>query len=381
MDEEAIDKIKILVVDDDTFIREMIEDALSGHYQIISAESGADALMLAETERPAAILLDVELPGMDGYETCRRLKEIDSTAGIPVIFVSGHDRIEDRLKGYEAGGEDYVVKPFELEELEAKVGHLLRLLSERGSLKEMADYAGRTAMTAMTSLGELGALLESLKNFNACSDYQTLAKATLAGLTHYDLQGAVQIRVPDETLTFTSQGEATPLEESVITHMAGMDRIVQFKSRLSISYDHISLLVNNMPVDDPDRCGRLRDHLAMLVEGAEVRAQAMLAGIESQRRGKAIEQAIKRITETLSEIDSAQRQSRIATGMEVNNFTDKMEQAYISVALSEPQETFMAKIVSEGLDSILNAQSAEIDVQDKLTTIIHELKAISGSKA
>lgn len=381
MDEEAIDKIKILVVDDDTFIREMIEDALSGHYQIISAESGADALMLAETERPAAILLDVELPGMDGYETCRRLKEIDSTAGIPVIFVSGHDRIEDRLKGYEAGGEDYVVKPFELEELEAKVGHLLRLLSERGSLKEMADYAGRTAMTAMTSLGEMGALLESLKNFNACSDYQTLAKATLAGLTHYDLQGAVQIRVPDETLTFTSQGEATPLEESVITHMAGMDRIVQFKSRLSISYDHISLLVNNMPVDDPDRCGRLRDHLAMLVEGAEVRAQAMLAGIESQRRGKAIEQAIKRITETLSEIDSAQRQSRIATGMEVNNFTDKMEQAYISVALSESQETFMAKIVSEGLDSILNAQSAEIDVQDKLTTIIHELKAISGSKA
>lgn len=379
MDEEAINKIKILVVDDDTFIREMIEDALNSHYQIIAAESGADALMLAETERPAAILLDVELPGMDGYETCRRLKEIDSTAGIPVIFVSGHDRIEDRLKGYEAGGEDYVVKPFELEELEAKVGHLLRLLSERGSLKEMADYAGRTAMTAMTSLGEMGALLESLKNFNTCSDYLTLAKATLAGLTHYDLQGAVQIRVPDETLTFTSQGEATPLEESVITHMAGMERIVQFKSRLSISYDHISLLVNNMPVDDPDRCGRLRDHLAMLVEGAEVRAQAMLAGIESQRRGKAIEQAIKHITETLSEIDSAQRQSRIATGMEVNNFTDKMEQAYISVALSESQETFMAKIVSEGLDSILNAQSAEIDLQNKLTTIIHELKAISGS--
>lgn len=94
----------ILVVDDDAFMHEMYAEALNKNYHIIPAENGADALMLVQNERPDAIILDVEMPGIDGYETCRRLKQTDAMADIPVIFVSAHDKIEDRLKGYEAGG-------------------------------------------------------------------------------------------------------------------------------------------------------------------------------------------------------------------------------------------------------------------------------------
>ena len=368
------DKTKILVVDDDSFMHEMFAEALGENYHIIAAESAADALMLLKKERPSLILMDVEMPGMDGYEACRRFKDMDAMSGVPVIFVSAHDQIEERLKGYEAGGEDYVIKPFIPQELEAKVAQLLKATAERTSLKEMANYATSTAMTAMTSMSEMGALLESLKHFNACQDYKSLADAILAGLSLYGLQGAARILFKGGELTRTNQGDATPLEMSVISHMAGMDRITQFKSRMSITYTHAALLVNDMPVDDPDRCGRLRDYLAMLVEGAEVRTQGIMVALESQRRGEAIEQAVVRVTTALNEIDATQRHNRAEMRMAFSALTDEVEKALLRVAMTRDQEDYLSGIIGRGIENILNVQSAETDLQNKLSTIIKELK-------
>ena len=119
---------------------------------MISVETGEDALMASKAWKPDLIIVDVEMPGVGGYQTCRRFKLMDETAGTPVIFLSGHDQIEDRLKGYEAGGDDYLTKPFDPLELKAKVLHLLARSAQRGELKSMADFATSTAMTAATSV-------------------------------------------------------------------------------------------------------------------------------------------------------------------------------------------------------------------------------------
>lgn len=373
-------KPDILVVDDDDFMHEMYAEALNKNYRIIPAENGADALMLVQGERPDAIILDVEMPGMDGYETCRRLKKTDAVADVPVIFVSAHDKIEDRLKGYEAGGEDYIVKPFDPQELEAKVAQLLKAVSERGALKQMADYAASTAMTAMTSISEMGALLETLKKFNVCNDSKALIDAVLQGIALYGLKGAVQIRTPEETLTRNNQDSASPLEIFIINHMAKMERITQFQSRLCITYPGVSLLVHDMPLEDADRCGRLRDHLAMLVDGAEARILGIKAVNESRQRGKAIERAVESITETLKAIDSAQRQSQVATKLAFSALIDQIEKAIIKVAPTEAHEKFLIDIVRNGIEKIMYAETSEFDIQDKLTTIICELKGMMEVK-
>ena len=370
-------KNRILIANADAITRKMIEGVLNERYSIVLAENGEDALMLVQTECPDVIVLEVGMPGMDGYETCRRIKEIE--AAVPVIFVSALDSNEERLRGYEAGGADYITKPFYPPELEAKVAFLIWMASERASLKEMANYATSTAMTAMTSMGEMGSLLESLKNFGSCTDYKTLATTMLSGLSQYGLSGATQIRSAEGALTINHQGEATPLEVSVIGQMAGMGRIMQFKSRMSIAYPHVSLIVNDMPVEDADRCGRLRDHLAMMVEGAEVKFQGIETAIESQKRGKAIELAVGRISDALKEIDSHQRQSRLQTRMAFTALNDDLEEALLSVALTESQDEYLSAIVRDGIEKIINAQSAETDIQNKLTTIINELKEISGA--
>ena len=370
----------VLLIDDDDFIHELVNEALADCCILHSVESGEDALMVTNEWRPDLILLDVELLGMDGYETCRKFKELEITSQVPVMFLSGHDRIEDRLRGYEAGGNDYLIKPFDLLELKAKVTHLLALESGKGELKSMADFASNAAMTAMTSMSEMGSLLESLKQFNICEDIQSLTQTVIDGVTAFDLHSVVRISTPTERLILTDHGAATPLESSVVEHMAEMDRIVHFKSRMSINYEYVSLLISNMPANDEERCGRLRDHLAMLVEAADVRVKGILSMQESRMRGVAIERTVERITAALRDIDADQRKSRMNTSLAVDEMIENVERALMSIALTEVQETYLSSIVRSGIDKIACINSDEIDLQNDLSEIINELKASLSRK-
>lgn len=366
---------RILNVDDDNMMREMAVDILGGAFRVLTANSGEECLNLLREGPVDLILLDVEMPpGIDGYETCRRIRKDDALIAIPVIFLSGHDRIEDRLKGYEAGGDDYVIKPFDPVELESKIRTLLRLHAERKQQKEMANHASKAAMTAMTSLGEMGALIETMKRFSACTTLGTLADACLEGLGAYGLHGAIQIRPNAEPLTRDENGTASPLLASVIGHMTGMDRITSFKSRMSITYDHVSVLVNDMPLDDPDRCGRLRDHLAMLAEAAEVRIRSIMLA-------DALDTAVEKLTITLSAIDAAQRQSRMEINLGLNALDETLAKTYVHLGLTTSQEDLLTGIVREAIDKMLESESASIGIQDKLSTLVRELKELAGGSS
>lgn len=351
---------QIINVDDDAMVREVVEEMLGGSFRVLTACSGDECLSMLEEAKPELILLDVEMPGLDGYETCRRIKATPELVDLPVLFLSGHDALEDRLKGYEAGGEDYIIKPFDPVELKSKIRNLLRLRRERDQQEEMASYASSTAMTAMTSLGEMGTLIETMKRFNAC----------LGGLGMYGLHGAVQIRTPSETLTRVEDGTAAPLVASIIKHMTSMDRITSFRSRTCITYDNISLLVNDMPEDEEERYGRLRDHLAMLAEGASVRVQAIVLATTVTR-------VAGNLTQTLDAIDAAQRENRVAVSLGLNAMNEDMARAFVSLGLSAEQEDFLSNMIQQGIDKILSTQSSGIDVQDRLSVLIRELRGVT----
>jgi DNA-binding response OmpR family regulator len=110
--------MRILVADDDPVILRLLQVnfALEG-YQVDTAARGEEALDKAKEHHPDVILLDVMMPGLDGWEVCRRLKEDQATSGIPVIFLSARAQDQDRRRGYELGVAAYVTKPFDPGEL------------------------------------------------------------------------------------------------------------------------------------------------------------------------------------------------------------------------------------------------------------------------
>lgn len=119
---------KILVVDDIDENRRLINLILRhAGYEIIDASDGEDAIKQAQKFLPDLILLDIVMPEIDGYEVCARLKKDGRTIGIPVIFLSAKTETEDKIKGLEIGGVDYITKPFNKEEVVARVRSQLKI--------------------------------------------------------------------------------------------------------------------------------------------------------------------------------------------------------------------------------------------------------------
>ena len=131
---------RILVVDDVEPNVRLLEAKLTlEYYQVLTACNGATALQIASDERPDIILLDVMMPGMDGFETCRRLKADPVTRHIPVVLVTALDGREDKIKGLDAGADDFVTKPIDDVILFARVRSLVRLKSVMDELREREE--------------------------------------------------------------------------------------------------------------------------------------------------------------------------------------------------------------------------------------------------
>ncbi len=138
----------VLAVDDDPGALEALSEALGAlGIEVHKASNGTSALILAQEEQPDVILLDVMMPGLDGYEVCQRLKEDPETRLIPVVFLTGHGSREARLQGLEVGGTDFLFKPCDLVELEIRVRNLVafrRLTLELDSAEQMVFSIART---------------------------------------------------------------------------------------------------------------------------------------------------------------------------------------------------------------------------------------------
>src|ERR1051326_3140664 len=111
---KSLDDCRILLVDDSKTNIEILVAGLKTGYKLSVALSGENALQLAERVSPDLILLDINMPGMNGYEVCRRLRARPETSEVPIVFVSALNEVGNKASGFEAGANDYITKPFDL---------------------------------------------------------------------------------------------------------------------------------------------------------------------------------------------------------------------------------------------------------------------------
>jgi len=150
---------RILIVDDTPMNVKLLEGILAGHgYAVSTAPSGPVALERVREERPDLVLLDVVMPEMSGYEVCRRLRADEPTRLLPVIMVTALDPVQERVKGIEAGADDFLTKPINQPELVARVRSLLRVKSLHDELAELNRTLEQRVRDQVAQLERLGRL-------------------------------------------------------------------------------------------------------------------------------------------------------------------------------------------------------------------------------
>ena len=177
----AYEMFTVLLVDDNQVTLMLYEKFLAAHhYRVVKAKDGAEALQKAFAERPDVILLDIMMPGLNGYEVCARLREAPSTADIPIIMLTALDRASARQKALEIGADDFIIKT---EGMESVDGRIMMMLKKRiqththswladlpGSA--MLDYALRSHMEAGKRLGVVFLDVKDMEAFNKSAGFE-----------------------------------------------------------------------------------------------------------------------------------------------------------------------------------------------------------------
>lgn len=370
-------KSHIAIVEDNAPQRTILSRLLCDEYEVSDFDSGE--AFLACPHEFDAVLLDIEMPGLNGYDTCRQLRAKPDGSAATVIFVSGHDTAPERVAAYEAGGDDFVTKPINAHELRHKVKSAVEQRLRLRELSERSSNAQQIAFTAMTSMGDLGVVIEFLRRSTNATDYDSIANYLMDAMRAWGLRGAVQIRGRTGQIEKSTEDQITPLQASVLATLKDMGRIFELGSRAVINYSNISLLVQNLPTEDPDKVGRLRDHLAVLAESADTRIHGLDAVSERNLQKVGIEGALAELRGALVRLSERTQANRAAGQSQMMETLSYLMRALRTLDLSEHQAAYVDDLSRQAEEDAHHFFDQAISLESEFADVLSRLERLAAS--
>src|SRR3990167_4324415 len=293
---------KVLIIDDDIVVRKSLAKSLSIHYQILSAVNGEQGIEMVAQEQPDIVLLDVEMPGMNGYEVCDKLKHNSSTQDIPVIFLSSRSNLRERMLGYEMGGTDYIVKPCDTEEL-----------------------------------------LDS---------YDSIALKFLEVTSSIALNCTLIFKTRSGDLFYSNRGSLSPLEQQLVkTLFADGRRFIDFGCRTQINYPRVGLLVKNMPLGNPQDYGRYKDFLPTMLGSTDAKIKSLDTEQALVKQTRNITNSFNIVRQTLEQVGGSLRGNQHDVLQLLQGMIAELEVRIPTMGLDDDQEKYLISRLDQAIES------------------------------
>ncbi len=367
---------RVAVVDDDLLSRTLLTKTLEEGYTVLAFESGN--AFLAANVVVDVVLLDIEMPGDNGFEVCRQFRMRESSELVPVVFISGHDEPDQRLAAFESGGDDFIIKPIVKSEVRHKVENLLSQENRIRDLRSESDMARQMAFTAMSSMGDLGVVLEFMRGSANVRDYRALADALCVALKAWDLKGSVQIRGDGITFQRATESEQYPLQGSVMETLKDMGRIFQMGSRGIINYPHVSLLVQNLPVDQPEKVGALRDLLAMLAESADARVDGIDMQNQALRTKADARESLDELKSLLAGLANKVRKAQSDVSMQMHDLSEDVFMSLKSMSMTPVQQGMVTDLMQGGTHELLTIFEQSTNFEEDFARLVKSLDRMAS---
>ena len=373
MDKKAL----ILCVDDEPINLIIMEELLRDNYALNTVKSGEGCLEQVGLQKPDLILLDVNMPKMDGLETCGRLKADTDTADIPIIFVSALASHEELMAGYEAGGDDYITKPFSEEILQKKVQIVLASQQRKRELEQISDRAVEALKDNLTNTEMLGMVVQFLHRCQRIDDVDELVNNVFDCLREFELESSLLIQAEPENRVWFSDGIDRPMENQILESLRGQDRVLSFGTRLAINSDHVTLLVRKLP-SDQEQIENLRQQLVIMIEGLDTRLHAMQAEILFDSRRELLAQVLESTRDKLGEIDEKHKRQTLVASEIATKMGNELERSMQQLDLTEQQQKALLRIVDSSVSKIKSVDDEDCKLEQLFDVIIDDLSGLLG---
>ncbi len=368
-----------LVVDDDP-------DLIAVHvllmqqqgYEVLTAANGQEALNILRRDPSAVdlILSDIVMPEMDGYEFCKQAKDLPDANNIPFVFVSQLTTLEEIIKGYSVGADDYITKPISQDVLTYKVQRLRTIRDRNRDLAKQISESAQVAMQAMTYSSDLGQVLEFYKNTFNAESFDEVARLLFDVTSAQGLHATLQILTPREVLNFSDQGEVSPLEANVIEMSRPKARFFDFGPRTVINYADFSLMIKNMPLDDPERYGITKDTLGTLCNAIESRVQFLLYQNASQRK----QEIVNAVTGALEDINNAFTNIQNSNMGVIQTMMDELDDSMMNMGLTSSQENQIRGAADRCLERSKQVFEQGVELYDMFEKVQGQLETILSGR-
>jgi DNA-binding response OmpR family regulator len=360
----------ILTVDDEPEILAFLEIHLAtAGYSIIKATTGKEALNILEqdSDKIKAIISDVEMPEMNGYELCEKVRENDKLKSLPFIFVSSHTELDDKLKGYAVGGDEYITKPLvDPNELIIKTKNFIENNLQHASLTKQLSDSFNTTMQSMTYSSYLGQVLQFLQDSSHLSSLADVANRLLETTENLGINAVIQFRSPNGHQNFRKNGTISPLEENIIQLAQQKNRFFDFDARTIITYEHFSLLIKNMPIDNPEAYGTMKDVLGNLCNAIDTITEIILAKEMISQKITAMSDVNMILNEIESTLTTVQDKNTNVLEDMINEIDDTM----MTIGITDQQEEKIRSITEKCL-------TRSNEVLEKASTLKESLRTAS----
>jgi DNA-binding response OmpR family regulator len=366
----------VFVVDNDKTDRIILDSMLSNHYNIETFESAENCLTRLNDKWPNLFILDVDLPGMNGFELCREIKGVPEADNIPIVFLSSHDDPSDVLTGYDAGGQDYIFKPYDILSLHHKIENLHRIKQDKDTLAVQAQASDELASLVMANLDEYAVLIKFLRTLNECASPAEVVDAILHVLHASHLEGAVQIRMRNLNKTYSRYGENWPLEVAVLNHVRTLDRIFEFKNHAAYNFERITILLTNMPIENPDLCGRIRDNLCIAAESADAKLLALQSFEDLATVRDEINVMVQGVGITIQSFSNHYADVRLKESDFTVQLIDDLLASFAHLGMSDQQEENILGLVKTRLQELIQIGDISRENQDTLARLNAQLNGI-----
>lgn len=252
---------KILIVDDDEVLHILLQNTLA-RYETRSALSGEKAQALIAGFQPELIILDVNMPGVDGYETCKKIRETISDEELPILFLSTNSQLEDKIRGYESGGNDYITKPFDIQILLKKIEQALAYRTQALSLRQKVAQSNDMIESAHNDADKLRAIASFSQNALFCGDIDALCEAFFEVAGRLGIKGILRIESNDRIVIKSDNGMVSQIENDILALSRNLDQVFYFgKNRAVINWINTSFLVKNFNEEWLDKLQMLMNTL------------------------------------------------------------------------------------------------------------------------
>jgi hypothetical protein len=268
----------------------------------------------------------------------------------PVIYFGGRDRC---LQAYEKGGFDFVLQsPLLAEELPVRIRHAVDGFRQFQDLNQRARNSQTIAMQAMTINAELGNILHCLEHCFNCADIVELSRECFACLRDMGLSACMTFFQHRRVSFYSDDRRFRPIEQQVIMQTRGKQRIVEHAANSLYHYDHISVLIRDMPIHDMERYGVLRDHICLLLNGVQARAAAIEAQVVAEARATRSAATARVIQDIIVDMDAQKRRF-------TNRSSDLLETLLLDLR-TEFSELSLNELEEKKLNQLVESTSAKM---------------------